>query len=172
MIGTSVFATIGPLEAATTMLLALGKCTVEYSAICVFEGALSMHSALLPVTGVDATLECPGIYAEALELTVNDGALIRRPIWPAKEPFSSFLTSNIVTHVLGAVWPAFFALAILLIVAPVTMIFHTFNARENAIAVVSPIDPVTLIDASICIDHTSSTVCLIIAPEAFEGALV
>ena len=52
------------------------------------------------------------------------------------------------------------------------MIFDTFDAREDAIATLASIEPVTFIDTSISIDHAPASIGLVILPVPFKGALV
>ena len=58
------------------------------------------------------------------------------------------------------------------IVAPVSMVLGSLNAGKDPIAVLSTVNPIAFIDASICIDHAPTPIGLVVLPEALKSALV
>ena len=58
------------------------------------------------------------------------------------------------------------------IVQPIAVILYPLDARKNSIAILLAIEPAALVNASICVDHATASVGLVVAPEALERALV
>ena len=131
-----------------------------------------MHPVPDPVSCIYASFYCPSIRAVAVEFVVEDFALVSGPIRPAEQTFASLLASLEFAYVLRPIGPLLLTLSMLQVVNPVALVPYTLHACESTISILSAIDPIPFVDAPICVDHPSSTICFVVVPESFEGALV
>ena len=107
-----------------------------------------------------------------MKFTVHDGALVGGAIWPAEKTLARLLPFHEVTGVLGAVGPLFLAFAMLEVFLPVAMVLDSLYARKDSVSILTAIDPVAFIDASVSEDHAPAPICFVGVPEALKGALV
>ena len=172
VVAASVAPTVLPFKDAIALFLALDEGATVFAPISILKRPLPIDLILLPVTSESTAFLGPCVRAKAIKFVVLDLPLISRAIRPSKGPLTSLFTPHEVSHVFGAIWPLFFALAMLQIASPVTLILDSIDAGKDAITVLLTIKPVALVDATISVDHPTSAVRLVVGPVTFKCALI
>ena len=130
-----VFAQVGPSHYTIAMKLVFKKLPyVYFSCVCKIIFAVPMELSLNEITFVGATLEF-------------------------EFPFAGFLPIIEISLVLyGVVVPQLYSMAMLQIILPFAIVQTSFIITEHASTICFTVCPLSLINVSICMDHSSISV--------------
>ena len=91
-------------------------------------------------------------------------ANVRAAIFPSELAFTLFHAANVITLVLGFVWPYFDSFTVLLVILPATLVPVTISVRVDSEPVRLVVPPFSFIDTSLHLDQSTMTTCNIFYP--------
>jgi len=159
-------AAVSPKVLAITLFFVFAVLPEVLHSICIHIVAITLHVVVGPLPVVGSAVN-PLVNASALYFVVMPHAFIHTPVCPLVDTLSVLFRPDVLTIILSAFWPEFYALAMLQIVAPSAFIPCSLGVHVLAEAVSLVIDPGPCIGVAVSVVESALSVGLVELPLAF-----
>ena len=155
---------VRPGEDSVALLLIIHERSFILATVAVDKEAIAMHLVIHKHTSV-ATTVWPRVLASSFHFIVRKFTFVTRLI--EHDEFSVSVAVPVAILALkSTVMPFFFALAMLLVIEPFTLIDSLICADQLALALSHMVFPLTDIEATICIKHAALSAEFVMNPVA------
>mmetsp|Transcript_32057 Transcript_32057/g.70101 ORF Transcript_32057/g.70101 Transcript_32057/m.70101 type:complete len:301 (+) Transcript_32057:211-1113(+) len=166
-----IFAPIRPSEDAPTFFL-VGDVVADITpSVFPRESSGTAHSVALPVACELAAI-VPSVCPLAVDLVVEEVAVVGRALWPCKLPYSVLLSGPILALETRVVRPLLNSMTLFLVVLPLTDIPRAVCVVVDAFPVGLVITPLALVDVPVGMHELAEAFSEAVSPLAIETGAI